>query len=94
MRQELNVDSKALWDIITTQHESKEYWLRQTAKRIGNDFEGKELNILRWTPRKYNLADALTKRNTVLVRRLNELCAHGYVGMSLQAEREVEKKTS
>lgn len=93
LRDELNIDSKPLWDTITTLHESREYRLRQTAQRIRKCFESKELNIARWIAEKYILADALTKRNTVPARRLNEVCGHGFIGMSWQAGREVDEET-
>lgn len=71
----LNVDSKALFDTITTLHEGKEYRLRQTVQRIRDSFESKELNMLRWIQGNVNIADALTKRNPALHKLLNRVAA-------------------
>lgn len=72
---ELNVDSKGLYDTVTTLHEGRDYRLRQTVQRIRDSFESQELNVLRWVQGPVNVADGLTKRNTntqrLLMRILN-----------------------
>lgn len=73
----LNVDSKGLFDTITTLHDGKEYRLRQTVQRIRDSFEAKELNVLRWIQGHVNIADALTKRNTTMHRLLNKILSTG-----------------
>lgn len=73
---ELNVDSKGLYDTVTTLHEGRDYRLRQTVQRIRDSFEAKELNLMRWVQGPVNIADALTKRSTHSQRMLNKI-AHG-----------------
>lgn len=79
IKHDMNVDSKALWDTITTLHEGKEYRLRQTVQRLRNSFESKETNVIRWIPRRDNLADVLTNRNLQMWERLNKICATGFL---------------
>ena len=69
---ELNVDSKALFDTITTLHESTEYRLCPTVQRIRNSFESGELDVVRWLPGTINVADALTKRSREFYDKLND----------------------
>lgn len=77
IRHEMIVDSKALFDTITTLHECREYRLRRTVSRIRHSFESHELDVVRWLPGRENVADALTKRNRVLWLKLNELLSSG-----------------
>lgn len=77
VKNELIVDSKALWDTIKTLHEGREYRLRQMVQWIRNSFERMELKIMRWAPGTENLADAITKRNVALQRKLNLIFATG-----------------
>lgn len=60
---EVNVDSKGLYDTVTTLHEGREYRLKQTVQRIRDSFESEELDVLNWIHGCVNLADALTKHN-------------------------------
>lgn len=92
-RHELSVDSHALKDTVTTLHEGTEYRLRQTVQRIRNSFEASELDILRWIPGTENIADALTKRNMKLYRKLNEMCAKGYLNVELSRGYTVDSET-
>jgi len=73
----LHVDSKALFDTVTTLHEGTDYRLRQTVQRIRDSFECGDLDVLCWIPGNANIADALTKRNTVLYRLLNKIAITG-----------------
>ena len=59
----INVDSKALFDTITTLHEGKEYRLRQTVQGIRDSFESNDIDMIRWVQGNANIADALTKLN-------------------------------
>lgn len=63
IKHELTVDSKGLYDTITTLHEGREYRLRQTVQRIRDSFESEELDALKWIQGFANIADALTKHN-------------------------------
>lgn len=67
---ELNVDSKGLYDTITTLHEGRDYRLRQTVQRIRDSFESQELNAIRWIQGPVNISDGLTKRNPISQRLL------------------------
>lgn len=74
---ELFVDARALFDTITTLHEPREYRLRKTVARMRDSFENGELDSVKWIDGKVNLADALTKHNIELSKRLNEMMAQG-----------------
>lgn len=88
LRHKLIVDSKALFETLTTLHQSDDYRLRKTVARIRASFESKELNIVRWIPGIVNVADALTKRNQPLSLKLNAMLCSGF--LSLNDERGVE----
>lgn len=75
---EMIVDSKALFDTITAIHEAHEFRLRRTVTMIRHSFESKELDGLRWIQGKLNIADALTKRNVELFRRLDGITSSGF----------------
>lgn len=45
IKHELNVDSKELWDNITTLHEGRGYRLHQNKQKLQNCFQSKELNF-------------------------------------------------
>lgn len=73
LKHELLVDSKALYETITTLHQPRDYRLRKTVARMRDSFESKELNVVRWIPGIHNFADALTKRGTTISQRLNAM---------------------
>lgn len=77
IKHEMIVDSKDLFDTITTLHESHEYRLSMTVSRIRHSFESRELDLVRWFTGPENVADALTKRNKVLWVKLNDLLSTG-----------------
>lgn len=79
VRNILHVDSRGLFDTISTLHDGREYRLRQTVQRIRDSFEAGDIDILRWVPSNCNMADGLTKRNPMLQRKLNRLCLSGVV---------------
>jgi len=89
----LHVDSRALYDTITTLHEGKEYRLRQTVERIRNSFESKELDVLRWIPGNINIADALTKRNIAMHRLLNKVAVDGSLCIDVDNGYELDSET-
>lgn len=74
---QLNVDSKGLYDTITTLHEGKEYRLRQTVQRLRDSFESEELNVLQWIQGFANIADALTKHNPNSFRLISRVFSSG-----------------
>lgn len=77
IRHEMILNSNALFDTITTLHESREYRLRRTVSRIRHSFESRELDVVRWFPGRENVAGALTKMNRVLWLKLNGLLSSG-----------------
>lgn len=89
----LHVDSRGLYDTITTLHAGKEYRLRQTVERIRNSFESKDLDILRWIPGTANIADALTKRNIKMHRSLNLVATTGHLNIDLESGYELDSET-
>ena len=74
---ELNVDSRSLFDTITTQHESKDFPLRQAVRSLRESYEAGELSTLRWIAGKTNPADALTKRGAYTAPLLSTMCCTG-----------------
>lgn len=83
IKHELCVDSRALFDTVTTLHESKEFRLRPTVTRIRDSFESGELDTLRWVAGIDNVADTLTKANLTLFGKLNNVLASGVWSISM-----------
>lgn len=77
IRHELIVDSKGLYDTISTLHEGRDYRLKQTVQRIRDSFENQDIDTLKWVQGKCNIADALTKRNPEIHRLLNRIATSG-----------------
>lgn len=73
LKHELLIDSKALYETITTLHQPRDYRLRKKVARMRDSFESKQLNIFRWIPGTENFADALTKRSAAISQRLNSM---------------------
>lgn len=73
VRHQLLVDSKSLFETITTLHQTGDYRLRKVVARLRDSFEAKELNSVRWIRDSANYADALPKRNLPLSKRLNDM---------------------
>ena len=82
----LLVDSAGLYSTISTLHECRDYRLRPTVARLRDSFESGEITMLQWVPGNCNLADALTKRNSVMYRLLNRVCAEGIPGENITDE--------
>lgn len=74
---ELNVDSKGLYETITTLHEGREYRLIQTVQRIRDSFESEELDVIRWVQGFANIADALTKHNPTSFKLIGRVFSCG-----------------
>lgn len=90
VQHELNIDSKGLRETLVTLHEGRGYRLSQTIQRIRDSFEAHELDIIRWIPGTENIADALTKRNLRLYKRLNHMCTEGIFDVDLKAGMKVD----
>jgi len=88
----INVDSRGLFDTLTTLHKGRDYRLRQTVQRIRDSFEGNDFDVLRWIKGSTNVADALTKRNIVLYRLLNDMCKDGQLHVNLDQGFELYSK--
>lgn len=80
---QLIVDSKSLFDTITTQHESKDFRLRQAVRSLRERYELGEISTLRWIAGKANPADALTKRGASTSPLLSNMCLTGRLCVDL-----------
>ena len=79
----LIVDSHGLYSTITTLREGADYRLRPTVSRLRDSFENGEISTMQWIPGTENLADALTKRNIVMFRKLNDVMTSGFLNIEL-----------
>ena len=73
----LTVDSHGLYSTVKTLCEETDYRLGPTVARLGDSFENGEIATMQWITGKLNLADALTKRNLELLRKLNKVMLDG-----------------
>lgn len=73
----LTVDSNGLYSTITTLHEGSDYRLHPTVARMRDSCQNGEISTMQWILGKRNLADALTKRNIMIFKKLNELMNSG-----------------
>lgn len=92
IRHILHVDSRGLFDTISTLHDGKEYRLRQTVQRIRDSFESGDIDILRWVPTGANVADGLTKRCPMVQRKFNTSTAQGTLVVDMSAMKELISK--
>lgn len=88
---ELIVDSKALFDTITTLHEVHEYRLKKAVTMLRDAFECGQLDCLRWLNVKYNFADALTKRNQELFQQVDRVTSSGIWDTRPQTRRSYDR---
>lgn len=77
MSHKLLIDSKALFETLTTLLQADDYRLRKTVARIRASLESKELNVVRSIAGVVNYADVLTKRNSPLSKKPNDMLASG-----------------
>lgn len=77
LKHQLLIDSKALFETVTTLHQTDDYRLRKTVARIRASFESHGLNIVHWIPGTENYSDTLTKRNIRLSKRLSMMLTTG-----------------
>lgn len=85
LKHQLLVDSKSLFETITTLHQTGDYRLRKIVARMRDSFESSELDIVRWIPGSTNFSDALTKRNLVMSKQLNEMISSGTWSIDLSS---------
>lgn len=64
-RDQLRMDSKALWDTVSTSHEVKENIHRKESKRDCNIFEAEKADVVYWTRGVNNTSDTHTERNNI-----------------------------
>lgn len=83
IKHELTLDSRALFDTISTLLECREYRLRQTIQMLRNSFESGNLHLIRWIPWTKNVSDVLTKRTVKLSFLLNSMCTSGTIIVDL-----------
>lgn len=93
LKHELLVDSKSLFETITTLHQSGDYRLRKVVARMRDSFESKELNIVCWIPGSRNYGDVLVKRNIPLSRKLNSMLSSGDWNVDLSKSCELDADT-
>ena len=79
---ELNVDSRSLYDTITTQHEAKDFRLRQAVRSLRERYELGDISALRWIAGKANPADALTKRGASTAELLSSMSSKGRLSVN------------
>lgn len=77
LRHELLVDSKAIFETLTTLHTSEDFRLRATSTRMRASSESRDVNAVRWIPGVRNLADAMTERNGKMSKQLNTMLVDG-----------------
>lgn len=75
----LTVDSNGLYSTITTLHEGSDYRLRPTVARMRDSYEVGEIALMQWIAGSLKLADALTKRNIEMYKKLNDVMTSGLV---------------
>lgn len=93
LKHQLLVDSKSLFETITTLHQPGDYRLRKVVARMRDSFESKELNIVRWIPGNQNYGDALTKRNIPLSQKLNTMLASGEWNLNMSHSCQLDSDT-
>lgn len=73
----LHVDSRGIFDTISTMHDGKEYRLRHTVQRIRESFPGGDIDRLRWIPSGRNIANGLTKRCPQVQHKISNVSLTG-----------------
>lgn len=80
VKHQLLVDSKSLFETITTLHQTGYYRMRKMSfyMQSSQDPSGtQKRNIVRWIPERLNFAIAITKRNGNMHQRLNKIMQSG-----------------
>lgn len=87
----VHVDSKRLFDTITTPHEGREFCLRQTDQRIRDLFE-QDINVFRLVPSRANIAEGFTKRNLDGHRLLSDIQQIAFLVLPHQKSFDLDSK--
>lgn len=77
------MDSKSLFETITTLHQTGDYRLRKIVVQMRDYLDFKELHVVSWIPVASNPTDVLTKRNSQVAVRLNNLLLSGEWNLDL-----------
>ena len=80
---ELNIDSRSLFEAMVTQHELKDFRLRQAGQGLRASFEVGDIAVIRWIAGRCNPADALTKRSPSTGPLLSDMCVTGKLLLKL-----------
>ena len=95
----LNIDSRSLFEALATQHELRDFRLRQATQSLRASFEVGDISVLRWIAGKQNPSDALTKRSPATGELLSAMCSKGSLTLapgegSLERSSELSEKSS
>lgn len=93
IRHVLTVDSKGLYDTISTLHDGRDYRLKQTVQRIRDSFESGDIDVLRWVQGSANIADGLTKRDANAHKMLNRILRTGSITLPKHRSFTLDRKT-
>lgn len=77
------VDSHGLFSAINILQEGADYRLRPAISRMRDSYKTGEDYVFQWIPGVENLADALTKRNVVMYRKLNDVMLKGVLSETI-----------
>eukprot|EP00171_Calliarthron_tuberculosum_P022021 IDg22021t1 len=77
------LDSKDLWDSLSTCHTPLDKSIRADVSVIRYEFETHNVNKMTWIPGKCNLSDPLTKPNSPLVKSLQLMLFEGEISIQL-----------
>lgn len=77
MRHKIFVDSRGVFDTITTFHEPRKNRLKRTMENIRDAFEAGYLTGVNWIDGKNNLVDCMAKWNVYVSRRINLMLTSG-----------------
>ena len=78
------VDSKDLWDTLTTCHEPTDKSVRADVNVIRYEFETHKVNFMSWIPGKLNMSDPLTKKDSPMNKSLQLMMFSGELPVSYE----------
>ena len=90
----LVVDSKDLFDSLTSCRNATDRAIRGDVSVIRYDFETKAVNKVIWIPGSCNLSDPMTKLNSALAQSLQLLLVGGEIPMDIDKSEERESDLS
>jgi len=79
------VDSKDLWDSLTTCHEPTDKSVKSDVNVIRYEFETKHVSYMTWIPGRINPADVLTKKDSPMVDPLQLMLFSGKLPIDFSA---------